>query len=74
MLEKLKGYIDIAKLRAILLLEAYFNALNKLDFNTKLMLSLERTNSIPYKIIGGRRRHSSIHIALNKKLVLDIVN
>ena len=73
-LEKSKGYINIAKLRAILLLEADFNALNKIVFNTKLIPSLERTNSIPYEIIGGRRGQSSIHVALNKKLVSDIVN
>ena len=74
MLEKSKGYINVEKLRAILLLEADFNALNKIVFNTKLMPSLERTNSIPYEIIGGRRGQSLIHIALNKKLMLDIAN
>ena len=61
-------------MRAILPLEVDFNALNKIVFNTKLMLSLERTNSIPYEIIGGRRGQSLIHIVLNKKLVSDIAN
>ena len=74
MLEKSKAHIDVAKLRAILLLEADFNALNKIVFNTKLMPSLERTNSIPYKIIGGRRGQLLIYVALNKKLVSDIAN
>jgi len=74
MLEKSKGYIDTIKLRAILLLEADFNALNKIVFNTKLMPSLERTNSIPYEIIGGRRGQSLIYVVLSKKLVSDIAN
>ena len=74
MLEKSKDHIDVAKLRAILLLEVDFDALNKIVFNTKLMISLKRTNSIPYEIIGERRGQSSIYIALNKKLVSDIAN
>ena len=74
MLEKSKGYINVRKLKAILLLEADFNTLNKIVFNTKLMPSLERTNSIPYEIIGERRGQSSLHVALNKKLVCDISN
>ena len=40
----------------------------------KLMSSLESRNSIPYKIIRSRRGYSAIHVALNKKLILDIAN
>ena len=41
MLEKLPGNINVSKLRAILLLEADFNALNKILFNTRVMLLME---------------------------------
>ena len=46
MLEKVRDYIDIEKLRVILLLEANFNRLNKMVFNNRVMLSLESNNSI----------------------------
>ena len=55
MLEKRLGLLDIAKLRAILLLEVDFNALNKLVFNIRVMPELEQKRFIPYKIIGGKR-------------------
>ena len=64
----------MSKLRVILLLEADFNTLNKLVFNSKLMPSLEDKKVIPYEIIGGIRRHSAVYVILNKKLVLDMVN
>ena len=55
MLEKRKGVINVSKLRAILLLEVDFNGLNKLIYNTRVLLILENSQSIPYEIIGGRR-------------------
>ena len=64
----------MSKLRAILLLEADFNALNKIVFNNQTLPTLESTKAIPYKVIRGRRGQSSIHIMLNKKLVCDILN
>ena len=74
MLEKVRGQIDIFKLRVILLLESDFNTLNKLVFNMRLIPSLEYKKAIPYKIIGEKRDYLAIYIALNKKLVSDIVN
>jgi hypothetical protein len=74
MLEKSAGNVQVSKLRAILLLEADFNALNKIVFNNRTLPSLEANGSIPYEIIGGRRGQSSLHVALNKKLVYDISN
>jgi hypothetical protein len=41
MLEKSSRNINIAKLRAILLLEADFNALNKIIFNIRVMPLME---------------------------------
>ena len=74
MLEKTAGNILVFKLRAILLLEVDFNALNKIVFNNRILPTLESYNSITYKVIRERRAQSSIHIALNKKLVYDISN
>ena len=74
MLEKSTGSIQVFKLRAILLLEADFNALNKIVFNNRTIFNLEASNSILYEVIGGRRGQSSIHMVLNKKLVCDISN
>ena len=74
MLEKSAGNVQVSKLRAILLLEVDFNALNKIVFNNRTLPLLEANRSIPYEIIGGRRGQSSLHIALNKKLVYDISN
>ena len=55
MLEKAPGNIDINKLRAILLLEADFNAVYKIIFNSRMILRLEKANIIPNEIIGSRR-------------------
>jgi len=48
MLEKSSRNINVAKLRAILLLEADFNAFNKIIFNTRVMLLIEVNAQIPY--------------------------
>ena len=74
MLEKSSRNINVAKLRAILLLEADFNAFNKIIFNTRVMLLIEVNAQIPYDIVGGRRSQSSLHLALSKKLILNIIN
>ena len=74
MLEKKESQIVVLKLRAILLLEADFNATNKIIFYTRLNSNLERNELISHEIIGGRRSQSSIYIAINKKLIIDIAN
>ena len=74
MLEKSIGNVQVSKLRAILLLEADFNILNKIIFNNHTLLLLEVSQSISYEIIGGRRGQLSIYVALNKKLVSNISN
>ena len=55
MLEKVAGNINVQKLRAILLLEADFNAMHKIIFNNRLMPRIEADNAIPMEVIGGRR-------------------
>ena len=54
MLEKHPNNISVSKLRAILLLEADFNTINKIIFNTKLIPKLEVQNFIIRENIGGR--------------------
>ena len=73
-LEKSAGNVNMVQLRAILLLEADFNALNKIVFNRRAILSIEASKTIPYKVIRGRRGQSLAHVALNKKIVCDIEN
>ena len=73
-LEKLYSNIKVTNLRAILLLETDFNALNKIIFNNRVIPVIEASNSIPEEIIRDRRGQSFIHMALNKKLVCDIGN
>jgi len=52
MLEKTAGNVHIQKLRVILLLEAVFNAIHKIIFNTRLILNIEAENAIPMEVIG----------------------
>ena len=55
MLEKLQYNIRVDKLRVILLLEANFNVLHKIIFNSRVVINLEARNSILKEIIRGRR-------------------
>ena len=74
MLKKSSRNVNISKLRAILLLEADFNEMNKILFNSHILSQLESSKDISYEVIGGRRSQSSYHIALSKKLVSDKSN
>ena len=74
MLEKSRCNVNVSKLRAILLLDADFNALNNIVFNSRALLKIKLLNFVSYKVIGGRRGQPSIHIALNKKLAHDREN
>lgn len=74
MLGKVIGIRDVKKLRAILLLEADFNALHETIFNSRLIPSLEHSKEIPIEIIGRRRTQAEICLALNNKLISDITN
>ena len=53
MLEKKANILLVEKLRTILLLEADYNTLNKIIFNTRIIPMMEERNDIPY-IVGGR--------------------
>ena len=67
MLEKKLNEIHVLKLRVILLLEVDFDAINKIIFNTRLILILETKNIIPYEVIGDYYNQSAIQVAMNKK-------
>ena len=68
MLEKIKGNINVEKLRAILLMEADYNFLNKLLIGIRLMRRLEDENKFPADLGGSRKEHDAIDIALGRKL------
>ena len=58
----------------MLLLEADFNGLHKINFNGRLMPHLEATSSTPQESIGDRRSQATTHLALSKKLIADVSN
>ena len=73
-LEKALGKLSISKLWAILLLEADFNTLHKIIFNRRILPALEKKHLIPHEIVRGCKGQSPIHVILNKKLIVDILN
>lgn len=70
MLEKLPGVINVEKLRAILLMEAYFNFANKICFGRRLKLKTGAHNIIPQDLFESREDHSSIEVALCRFMFL----
>ena len=73
-LEKKPRVVKVTKLRAILLLGADFNSVNKILFNTRLIPLMEQIYVIPKEIIGSRRAQLAIQLAVHKKLISDITN
>lgn len=71
MIEKLEGVIRVDKLRALLLMEADFNSLNKLIFSSRMIKSAEDNNSMPEELFGGRQNLSAQLVAVNRRLVTD---
>ena len=72
MLEKEEGNIRVDKLRAILLMEADFNFLNKLMFGHRLVKQVEKFNRFPDELYGSRSFLSAILVAINRRLTIDI--
>ena len=62
------------KLRAILLLEADFKPLHKINFDGRLIPPLWSALSILQEIIGGRRLQAAAYLALSKKVITIISN
>ena len=74
MLEKSHCKMNVSKLRPILLLEEDFNSLLKIMFIQRILSALEKHNLIPMEIIGGRKCKDTIHIFINKKLIVFVCN
>ena len=71
MLEKLPGVTKVNKLRAILLMEADFNFLNKLIFGHRMIKQSEQYNRLPDELFGSRSGRSAWEVAVNRRLVID---
>ena len=72
MWEKSPGNFTVEKSLIILLLEAAFNALCRINFDGILMPSLDASSTIPREIIGGRRSQAAIRLDLSKKQISDV--
>ena len=72
MLEKEPGVIDVEKLRAILLLEADFNFVNKLYFGTRMITRAHQEDLIPPECFGGVKHRNPHHLALTRKCFIDL--
>ena len=57
MLEKIKGNINVDKLRAILLMEADYNFVSKLLLGVRLMYAIEGRKGFPEELGGSRKNH-----------------
>ena len=73
MLEKKEGLILVSKLRAILLMEADFNFANKTLYGRRMMYFAEDHGDIPLEAFGSRKVHEAIDVALNRRLIGDIL-
>jgi hypothetical protein len=56
MLEKTLGVTLVSKLRAILLMEADFNATNKIMYRNRLMVNVRKHNLMPEEIFSKKNR------------------
>ena len=73
MLEKIEGNIRVDKLRAILLMEADFNQLNKLFFGHCMIKKSERKKTILDETFDIRISLNVILVAVNRRLVIEIL-
>ena len=73
MLEKEAGVIKVNKLRAILLMEADFNFFNGLMFAKRMMQQVEQRDAMPVECYGSRHNHEAIEVAINRRLVTDLL-
>lgn len=72
MLEKVLGVILLEKLRAILLMEADFNAANKLVFGVRMLNTVREYKLMPQEIFAEKNR-TACSASLAKTLFFDIV-
>ena len=72
MLEKIKGVMKVDKLRAILLMEADFNFINKLMFGNRLIKQCTKFKRFPDELYGGLANRSAQEVGVNRRLILDL--
>ncbi len=72
MLEKTLGVTLVSKLRAILLMEADFNATNKIVYGNRMMKNVRRFNRMPEEIFSEKNRMADDG-TLCKTLFYDIM-
>ena len=57
-----------------MLLEVDFKTMHKINFNGRVMTSLDASSSIPQEIIGGKRSQKATHLDLINNLIEDMSN
>ena len=72
MLERIKGVMKVDKLRAILLMKADFNFINKLMFESRLIKQCTKFKRFPKELYGGLTNRSAQEVGVNRRLVLDL--
>ena len=65
MLEKIAGVIKVDKLRAILIMEADFNSINKLIFGHRMIRQCEQASRFPEELYGSRSGRAAGEVAVN---------
>ena len=54
-------------------MEADYNFLSKLLLGVRLMRSVEARQGFPEELAGSKKRHEAIDVAINRKLVGDMM-
>ena len=67
MLEQAPRNLAVEKSRASLLLEADFNSCHKINFNGRMMTSLEDSSETPQEITRSVTSQDASHLDLSKK-------
>ena len=72
LLEKKEGLRIIQKLRAILLMEADFNMVNKIMVGDRMIKQAEKLGELPDDTIGGRKDMAAHEGGLNRVIMSDL--
>ena len=72
MLEKIKGCSEVSKLRSMLLMEADFNAVNKMIYGYRMMGNVRKHDMMPDEIFSEKNRTADDG-TLTKVLFFDVV-
>ena len=72
MLEKIKGCSEVSKLRSILLMEADFNAVNKMIYGRRMLQNVREHGFMPDEICSEQHRTAE-EGTMTKVLFFDII-